>query len=90
MRAGAPRVSIQSAIKGGGADVLQSQEPVVQPASRCPLDSGIRRGGNCLFLGGDCLGTGLSQPKISRHGHIVITSGNVTRLAVLGSTIRVA
>lgn len=40
--------------------------------------------------GDDCLGTGLSQSKISRHGHIVITSVKVTRLAVLGSIIRVA
>jgi len=30
--------------QGGGADVLQSRE-MVQPASQCPLDSGIRRGG---------------------------------------------
>lgn len=31
------------------------------------------------LLGCDCLETGLSQRKISRHGHIVITSVNVTR-----------
>lgn len=43
-RADAPRASIQSAIKGG-ADVLHSRELVVLPASRSPLDNGIRRGG---------------------------------------------